>query len=143
MVLTPNRIICKRTDTDVAFTREYSRVSISTGNEKCAIPNLSNPDGLSLGKEGGSVGRECLRARQQGVQQLQLCNLVRFYSKLSESGHSHATNRGYYPQVCGERTARQPYLDFPLRGGLLGTNGAVTTRTPTAVPVGLNAILGR
>jgi hypothetical protein len=27
--------ICKRTDTDVAFTQEYSRVSISTGNTKC------------------------------------------------------------------------------------------------------------
>jgi hypothetical protein len=27
--------ICKHTDTDVAFTREYSRVSISMGNVKC------------------------------------------------------------------------------------------------------------
>jgi hypothetical protein len=26
--------ICKRSDTDVAFTREYSRVSISMGNVK-------------------------------------------------------------------------------------------------------------
>ena len=30
-----SRIIRKRTDTDVAFTQEYSKVSISTGNAKC------------------------------------------------------------------------------------------------------------
>jgi hypothetical protein len=28
--------ICKRMDTDVAFTWEYSKVLISTGNVKCA-----------------------------------------------------------------------------------------------------------
>jgi hypothetical protein len=38
-LLKPNRLICKRTNTDVAFTREYSRVSISTWNAKCTNPN--------------------------------------------------------------------------------------------------------
>jgi hypothetical protein len=33
------RKIHKRTDTDVAFTREYSRVSISTRNVKCTREN--------------------------------------------------------------------------------------------------------
>jgi hypothetical protein len=38
-----NRKIRKRTDTDVAFTREYSRVSISTGNVKCTKKSLERP----------------------------------------------------------------------------------------------------
>jgi hypothetical protein len=38
-----NRKIRKHTDTDVAFTREYSRVSISTGNVKCTRKSLERP----------------------------------------------------------------------------------------------------
>jgi hypothetical protein len=36
--------IRKRTDTDVAFTREYSRVSISTGNVKCTRESRPSKD---------------------------------------------------------------------------------------------------
>jgi hypothetical protein len=35
--------IRKHTDTVVAFTREYSKVSISSGNEKCREPELIRP----------------------------------------------------------------------------------------------------
>jgi hypothetical protein len=35
-----HRKIRKCTDTDVAFTREYSKVSISSGNEKYSSPKL-------------------------------------------------------------------------------------------------------
>jgi hypothetical protein len=38
-LLKPNRLIYKHTNTDVALTQEYSRVSISTGNMKCTNPN--------------------------------------------------------------------------------------------------------
>jgi len=34
-ILNANRKICKRTDTDVAFTREYSRVSIFHREREC------------------------------------------------------------------------------------------------------------
>jgi len=34
-ILNENRKICKRTDTDVAFTQEYSRVSIFHREHEC------------------------------------------------------------------------------------------------------------
>jgi hypothetical protein len=36
----------KRTDTTVAFTCEYSKVSISSWNEKCKEPELIRPGGM-------------------------------------------------------------------------------------------------
>jgi hypothetical protein len=38
------REIHKHTDTDVAFTQEYSRVSISTGNVKCTRESRPSKD---------------------------------------------------------------------------------------------------
>jgi hypothetical protein len=35
-------------DTVVAFIREYSKVSISTGNEKCCEPELIRPRGVVM-----------------------------------------------------------------------------------------------
>jgi hypothetical protein len=42
-ILHDHRIIHKRMDTVVAFTREYFRVSISSGNAKCREPELIRP----------------------------------------------------------------------------------------------------
>jgi hypothetical protein len=35
-------------DTAVAFTREYSKVSISSGNEKCREPELIRPGDMVM-----------------------------------------------------------------------------------------------
>jgi hypothetical protein len=43
-IFNTHREIHKRIDTDVAFTREYSRVSISTGNVKCTSESRSSKD---------------------------------------------------------------------------------------------------
>jgi hypothetical protein len=43
-IFNAHREIRKRTDTDVAFTREYSRVSISTGNVKCTRESRPSKD---------------------------------------------------------------------------------------------------
>jgi hypothetical protein len=43
-ILNAHRIIRKCTDTNVAFTREYSRVSISTGNMKCTRESRPSKD---------------------------------------------------------------------------------------------------
>jgi len=43
-ILNTNRKIRKHIDTDVAFTREYSRVSISTENLKCTRESRPSKD---------------------------------------------------------------------------------------------------
>jgi len=43
-ILSAHRKIRKRTDTNVAFTREYSRVSISTWNMKCIRESRPSKD---------------------------------------------------------------------------------------------------
>jgi hypothetical protein len=43
-ILNTHRKICKCMDTDVAFIREYSRVSISTGNVKCTRESKPSKD---------------------------------------------------------------------------------------------------
>jgi hypothetical protein len=43
-IFNARREIRKRTDTDVAFAREYSRVSISAGNVKCTRESRSSKD---------------------------------------------------------------------------------------------------
>ena len=55
-ILMPNRIIHKRMDTDVAFTWEYFRVSISKGNEKCTNLELICPGVGDDREENGFYG---------------------------------------------------------------------------------------
>jgi hypothetical protein len=43
-IFNAHRKIHKRTDTDVAFTQEYSRVSIFTGNVKCTRESRPSKD---------------------------------------------------------------------------------------------------
>jgi hypothetical protein len=43
-IFNAHREIRKHMDTDVAFTREYSRVSISTGNVKCTRESRPSKD---------------------------------------------------------------------------------------------------
>jgi hypothetical protein len=43
-IFNAHREIRKRTDTDVAFTQEYSRVSISMGNMKCTRESRPSKD---------------------------------------------------------------------------------------------------
>jgi hypothetical protein len=116
-----NRKIRKRTDTDVAFTREYSRVSISTGNVKCTKKSLERPTKslMMLGRE--IVSKVSNRSK----------NLRYFWVYLYWDIKTLATER----DVKGARKLQlRSYKHQSERGGIRWSSGLSPPRATTNYP---------